>query len=185
MPCQCKWPLAHRWGYPYAADSIALLFPNSPPTQKIKRLRCLVFFLCLATSVFPKFNNIAMGAPCAGRHRALVAATVPAVLPAGLVQISNVGWAPWARCLGCSRPAQGRCSAEAFAQGESASARARSDDNRSLMDLFNYGTFESALVYTQRKSGRKKLITCGSVHLITYDPGLAISLLYSIFVFFS
>lgn len=53
------------------------------------------------------------------------------------------------------------------------------------MDLCNNETFEFGLVYTQCKSGRKKFITHGSVYLITYDPGLAISLLYSGFVFFS
>jgi len=62
--------------------------------------------------------------------------------------------------------------------------RVHSNGHHSCMDLLNHETFESALVYTQHKSGRK-LITCGSVYLITYNPGLAISLLYSIFVFFS
>lgn len=57
------------------------------------------------------------------------------------------------------------------------------NDNCFSMHLCNCETFESGLVYTRCKSGRKKLITCGSVYLITPNPGLAISLLYFCFLF--
>lgn len=51
------------------------------------------------------------------------------------------------------------------------------------MHLCNWEAFESGLVYTRCKSGRKKFITCGSVYLITHNPGPAISSLYFCFLF--
>lgn len=51
------------------------------------------------------------------------------------------------------------------------------------MHLCNCEALESGLVYSRCKSGRKKFITCGSVYLITHNPGLAISLLYFCFLF--